>query len=133
MGSTRLIGNNTMEKVLMEDLNYINNKIDFSILAGKTIAITGATGLIGQSLVKSLLFFNQYSDQKINIVAIVRDLNKANHIFGEEDDTLKFYVSDIRDLRSKNINVNFVIHAASQTESLLYCVLQIKIFSHRTS
>lgn len=45
-----------MEKVLMEDLNYINNKIDFSILAGKTIAITGATGLIGQSLVKSLLF-----------------------------------------------------------------------------
>lgn len=117
MGSTRLIGNNTMEKVLMEDLNYINNKIDFSILAGKTIAITGATGLIGQSLVKSLLFFNQYSDQKINIVAIVRDLNKAHHIFGEEDDTLKFYVSDIRDLRPKNINVNFVIHAASQTAS----------------
>lgn len=106
-----------MEKVLIEDLNYINHKIDFSILAGKTIAITGATGLIGQSLVKSLLFFNQYADQKINIVAIVRDLNKANQIFGERDDALKFYVSDIRDLRPKNINVNYVIHAASQTAS----------------
>ena len=43
---------------------------------GKTFLITGATGLIGKTLIRFLLAWNAKAKQKLKIIALVRDLKK---------------------------------------------------------
>ena len=46
-----------MNEVLNEDLKYIKEyDLPYEVLKGKTVLVTGATGLIGVSLVRSLLY-----------------------------------------------------------------------------
>ena len=48
---------NLKDNILIEDLQYIaSSDVDFNQFKDKTILITGATGLIGSLLVKSLLY-----------------------------------------------------------------------------
>lgn len=102
---------------MKNDFQYI---IDFSNLnefTGKTILITGATGLIGKTLVKSLLYYNKKNIKKINVIACVRNLKKAEKIFGEETSDFHYLITDICQLKSENLGVNLIVHAASQTSS----------------
>lgn len=47
-------------KVLQKDFEYIlNGEVDFNKFKNKTILITGATGLVGSLLVKTLLYANE--------------------------------------------------------------------------
>lgn len=61
-----------------------------SVFDGKTILITGATGLLGKLCVKSLL----NSGFNTQVIALVRDEEKANKIFGKSN-RLSFLVQDI--------------------------------------
>ena len=71
-----------MNSVLLEDFNYISNSdINFEKLRDKVIMITGATGLIGSLLVKSLLFCDKEHNLNLNIVALVRNKKKVNDIY----------------------------------------------------
>ena len=56
-------------------------------LKEKTILITGATGLIGQAVIKELLKTNNH----IKIIALVRNKEKAYQILGKETENLEFY------------------------------------------
>ena len=53
-------------------------------LKEKTILITGATGLIGQAVIKELLKTNNH----IKIIALVRNKEKAYQILGKETENL---------------------------------------------
>ena len=55
---------------------------------GKTFLITGATGLIGKTVIRFLLAWNAKAKQKLKIIALVRDLKKLKACFGEEVDGL---------------------------------------------
>ena len=88
--------------------------MDISICNGKTILVTGATGLIGQALVKSLL--KKYHNSKV--IGVVRNEEKAKEIFLEYmGANLEFIVSDISTLKTQHLGVNYIIHGASQTAS----------------
>lgn len=83
------------------------------MIKGK-ILITGATGLVGQSLVNYLL--KEYRD--IEILAVIRDEKKATKLFGRQNEKLKYIISDVRDIdTTKNYNIDYIVHAASQTDS----------------
>ena len=60
-------------------------------LSGKTILITGATGLIGSALVKMLFQWNEKEKADLHILALVRSSDKARTILGEyqNSDALK--------------------------------------------
>lgn len=75
------------------------------------VLVTGATGLIGKALVKKLL------KEGNSVIAIVRDKQKAISIFGEEDANLKYLLGDITTITPKNIDIDYIIHGASQTSS----------------
>lgn len=108
-----------ISKVEKNDLNYIcyNSNVNLLKFSGKTILVTGATGMIGREIVLSILTYNNYID-KPTIIAIVRNLSKAKKIFGEENSNIKYVVSDITMIKEINYDVDYIIHCASLTASI---------------
>lgn len=86
-------------------------------LIGNTVLITGATGLIGKTIIKDILAYNNISSLPINIVAVIRNQQKANRIFGSNIPNLTYVVGDIASVDLSNVSTDYIIHAASQTSS----------------
>lgn len=99
---------------LQEDLQYIANyNLPYEQLKGKTILVTGATGLIGTLLVRALLAIGN-----IKVIALVRNLEKAERIYGDMiEKSLKLYIADIMDEIKMDESVDYIFHCASITAS----------------
>jgi nucleoside-diphosphate-sugar epimerase len=109
-----------MNKVLQEDLQLIlTSNVDFSQFKDKTILITGATGLIGSILVKSLLYANEIEHLNLTVIAVVRDIERAKNTFKDFADSALTY--SVADLSKQTVtvegNIDYIIHGASQTSS----------------
>lgn len=98
--------------IFEEDIKNIINDFDMSVFDGKTILVTGATGLIGKLCVKSLL----NSGYNTQVIALVRDEEKGKNIFGESK-RLTYLVQDINQRINTTRRVDYIIHAASTTSS----------------
>lgn len=103
-----------MDSVLKEDLQYIANyNLPYKELKGSTVLVTGATGLIGVSLIRAMLTIGN-----INVIAFVRDKEKAKKIYGDFSNTLlNFYVADIVEEIKLNEPIDYIFHCASVTAS----------------
>lgn len=94
---------------------YMSNKLDFSFIDGSVILITGATGLIGKTLIKRLIKYD------VHLIAVVRNIQKAKTIFfGYDSNKLSFINSDILELIPKNMGIDYIIHTACVTSSKLF-------------
>ena len=72
------------DKILQEDLDYIaNSGMDFEKLKDSNVLITGATGLIGVSLVRTLLCVNRVNKLNLRVFALIRNREKAEAIYGD--------------------------------------------------
>ena len=100
--------------VLEEDLQYIANyDLPYDRLKGKTVLVTGATGLIGVSLVRALLAIGD-----IKVIALVRNAEKAKSIYGDKiGQFLKLHVADVVDKIKIEEAVGYIFHCASVTAS----------------
>ncbi len=100
--------------VLEEDLNYIvNYKLPYENLKNCKVLVTGATGLIGVSLIRALL-----SIGNIEIIAFVRDEEKFKTIF-KNNINIKIVVGDISKDFVINYKIDYIFHCASITNSKL--------------
>lgn len=107
------MGNSNMEnKIFEEDIKNIVKDFDMTVFDGKTVLVTGATGLIGKLCVKSLLA----SGLNIQVIALVRNKEKALNIFGENK-KLSLLVQDINQKIQTERKVDYIIHTASTTSS----------------
>ena len=114
--------NTVLNTVLIEDIERTLKLPLLKELCGKTVLITGATGLIGQTLTRVLLQYGagEGPEKKIHVIACVRDREKADRLFeGFESGNLTYLVCDIASLHTKKAErkVDYMIHAASQTSS----------------
>lgn len=80
------------------------------LFEGNIVLVTGATGLIAQSLVKKLL------DNGAIVLAQVRNVERAKSIFGTETN-ITYIQGDIRTFDFKSQKVDYIIHTASLTSS----------------
>lgn len=108
--------------VFREDMEYIAG-VDFipwEKLNGKTLFITGATGLIGFNLISALAYKNLQQGMPLKILALVRDEEKARERFAEiiaAGVPLKFIVGDLENIPPIKDDVDYIIHGGSPTAS----------------
>lgn len=101
----------------MEWMNDMENFIER--LRGKTLLITGATGLIGSNIIRLCTNVNDTPGVPIHIIALVRDLEKAKKLFGTNIN-LEYIICDIADDLQINSEIDYVVHCASQTSSRMF-------------
>ena len=109
-----------MNKLLLSDINkLISNEQYFEAFEGTKILVTGATGLIGSIIIKSLLSYSEKSQKQITIYAACRSQDKFNKIFADYIcfEKLKPIFSDILTLEISSIELDYIIHGASITDS----------------
>lgn len=107
--------------IIKEDINLVSSSefIDWNKLKGSTIFVTGATGLIGTSFIRSLYYANKERNLELKIIGLVRDKEKAVKRFEEiySDGMISFEVGSVEDFPEINDTVDYILHAASQTAS----------------
>lgn len=109
--------------ILQEDIEQIATTFpEVEKLAGKTILVTGASGLIGSQVVKTLACINRLHDAKMRILAFVRNEKKAKKVFGEllSRGDVKLVVGDINAPLAIKEPVHYIVHGASATSSAYF-------------
>lgn len=104
--------------VVQEDMNIAlsDRSIPWGKLDGKAVMISGATGLIGRTLVNLLLAYGQTVSDPPKILALVRSLQKARDIWGDNPCIQPVLWSAEEPLHYDG-KVDYIIHGASQTSS----------------
>lgn len=111
-----------IDGILQEDLISIaQSDIPIADIAGKTVLVTGATGLIGSILVKALLCCNRMRNANIKIKALARSEKKAKSVFQRllQLDELELIYADITEPIEIDGEIDYIIHGASVTNSKL--------------
>ena len=92
---------------------------DWDILKNSNILISGGTGLFGRAIILSMIHANNLKNLNLKIYLISRDENPHNHFESIKDHygILRFIKSDIRNFSSKDLNINYIIHAATNSNS----------------
>lgn len=110
-----------MNNVLSEDFQKIaESDLPFDEMKGCSFLITGATGLIGSLLVRTLLYCNRVHGLDLKVYAVVRNVEKAETIFGQGDPALEYVVCDLaKDDIVCPGTCDYIIHAAAVTTSKL--------------
>lgn len=98
-------------------------------LAGRTVFVTGATGLIGRSLIWALLDLSARLSPHIRIVALVRDEKKALRVFDGRCGDIELAVGDVARLPDIGGSVDYIVHAAGMTASRAFVERPVETIS----
>ena len=108
--------------VVQEDLERIcaATCVPWPALHGRDMLVTGATGLIGSTLIKALLWHSGKQDARLRVLALVRDREKAERVFAAPlaaGAALSFVHGDVTTLAAVEGPLHFIVHGASVTAS----------------
>lgn len=108
-----------MNRILEEDArNIANENICWEKLQNKTVLITGASGMIGSYLVRSLMKVNEIKGYNIHIIGVVRNVNKVEADI-REDANVEILSHDVTKPMELAQDVHYIIHAASPASPLI--------------
>ena len=115
-----------MSDIFKQDIETVVNAdfIPWEKLNNKTIFITGATGLIGYTLVNALVKAGTEKGLNMNLILLVRDRKKAEERFKNVLDSDGKHIVFIEDSVERidpgkldSHQIDFIIHSASNTSS----------------
>lgn len=108
-----------------EIVPYLTQPLPWERLSGKTILISGATGMIGKCIIDILMAYNnkqRASDRRVRITALSRNRERADKRFAKyyEDENFKYISADVNKEIPECGSADYIIHAASNTHPLQY-------------
>lgn len=108
-----------MNKILENDLvNITKQDIAWEKLRGKSVMITGASGMVGTYFVRTLLKLNEISDMNIRVICVVRNVNKIDDDI-RNNDRVEILAHDVTEPFEYDNNIDYIIHAASPASPLI--------------
>lgn len=110
---------NTIQK---EDYQQISTLpfIEWERLAGKTVLITGGTGLIGSNLVNALLYIDNVKKLGLKVILPVRNPEKAKKVIDTGSDALLIKPYALGERIEVQASIDYVVHLASPTSSKFF-------------
>lgn len=96
---------------------------DWTALQGRSVLISGATGMIGSFLVDLIMYQNSREGLACTVYALGRNQEKAKQRFAHywSDPLFQFTACDInRAVELKADRVDYILHAASNTHPVAY-------------
>lgn len=111
--------NEIYEKEIGKIVNY---DIEWGKIGGKRILITGASGLLGTVLIDAVMLRNKLYNANIKVYAMSRNEAKAQERFKDywNLELFHFIQADINKPFYVEANIDYIIHAASNTHPRLY-------------
>lgn len=108
---------NKKHPLYQEDLNYILSTKGIEALRGKSILITGATGLLGVNLIDALMLMGD-----VKVYAVGRSKEKAASRLGEyyDNPNFEFIQQDVCEPFADGLKIDYIIPGASNTHPLAY-------------
>lgn len=106
-----------LHAVILEDLeNIVSRSVFWGKLQGKTVLITGASGLIASYMMFTLLYLNDTRQLGIHVVALVRNGEKARQQFADilDRSDVTLLVQDVSQRVDYSGPIDYIVHAASQ-------------------
>ena len=110
----------TKDYILQEDLDRVVPELKkLKTLRNSTLFITGATGLVGLSLIRALLNYNDLDGANNKIIGLARNRQKTKDLYKElcNRKDLKIVYGDILDKICITEDVDYIVHCASVTAS----------------
>ena len=109
----------TDNSILQEDIERASSSgcVDWEQLRGRSVLVTGATGLIGGLLVMTLLSANERLGLGMRVIAAVRNEQKAKELFRYAGTDLSLAVGDITSPLDVSGDIDYIVHGASATSS----------------
>ena len=113
-------------KYLREDLTILAAEAERLGLGGKSVLVTGATGLIGSLCVKALIEHNRRYPAPVSVIALARDPDKVKLVYRDEPEApeempnVRFVYQDITAPIPAALQCDYIIHTASVTSSRLF-------------
>jgi UDP-glucuronate decarboxylase len=108
--------NSSRHPVVEEDLQTIFlAALPWERLSGRSVLVTGATGLVASYLVETLLYRNEVvSGAPCTVVALVRERERATRRFAHHSSRtdLQLLVQDVAEPLPADVSTDFIIHAA---------------------
>ncbi|MBR4626038.1 MAG: NAD-dependent epimerase/dehydratase family protein [Alphaproteobacteria bacterium] len=119
---------NKKHPLYQEDLSYILETEGLKELHGKSVLITGATGMLGLCLIDALMKFNREKNAHVMVYAVSRSKENATARLGEYYDNPLFCLleQDVRTPFPDDLKVDYIIPGASNTHPLAYSKFPIE-------
>ncbi len=115
-----------MTKVVKKEIDKIvSSGLSWEKLKSKTVLVTGATGFIGSYIIRALLQKNEESDIGVKVLALVRNVENAKKLFGENEN-LYYLVQDVCQALPTEKRADFIIHCASNAAPKEYSLYPVE-------
>ncbi|MCI5903419.1 MAG: NAD-dependent epimerase/dehydratase family protein [Blautia sp.] len=108
-----------MNRILEEDArNVVNQDIPWEKLKNKTVMVTGASGMIGSYLVRTLVMLNEMKHMNVHVIGVVRNAKKVEKEIAEAS-CVEIICHDVTQPMKLEQDVHYIIHAASPASPVI--------------
>lgn len=100
----------------------------FAEFDGARVLVTGATGLVGSHIARFLLERNRELGAGTQVVALVRDADKARRVLAGYDaaDGLSFAQGDVSIFTDMSLPCDYIVHCAAPTASAFFAARPVE-------